>query len=69
MTSELQDKVQMSIERIKAFEPKEGYFLAYSGGKDDSKGFWKDAESVMKWWTGGFEKVIKGQMTIDDYLE
>jgi len=28
------DKVQRSIERIKAFEPKEGYWLAFSGGKD-----------------------------------
>lgn len=28
------DKVQRSIERIKAFEPPEGYFLGFSGGKD-----------------------------------
>ena len=28
------DKVQKSIERLKAFEPPEGYFLAFSGGKD-----------------------------------
>jgi phosphoadenosine phosphosulfate reductase len=28
------DKVEVSIERFKAFEPKEGYFLAFSGGKD-----------------------------------
>lgn len=28
------DKVQIAIERIKAFEPPEGYFLAFSGGKD-----------------------------------
>lgn len=28
------DKVQKSIDRLKAFEPKEGYFLAFSGGKD-----------------------------------
>ena len=26
--------VQTSIERLKAFEPKEGYYLAFSGGKD-----------------------------------
>ena len=32
--SELQDKVRMSIERLKAFEPPEGYYLAFSGGKD-----------------------------------
>lgn len=28
------DKVQIAIERFKAFEPEEGYFLAFSGGKD-----------------------------------
>jgi len=28
------DKVQMAIERIKMFEPPEGYYLAFSGGKD-----------------------------------
>ena len=28
------DMVEVSIERLKAFEPKEGYYLALSGGKD-----------------------------------
>jgi phosphoadenosine phosphosulfate reductase len=28
------DKVQKSIERLKMFEPAEGYYLAFSGGKD-----------------------------------
>ena len=28
------DKVQKAIDRLKAFEPPEGYFLAFSGGKD-----------------------------------
>lgn len=28
------DKVAMAIERMKAFEPEDGYYLAYSGGKD-----------------------------------
>lgn len=34
--SELGEKVKTSIERLKAFEPKngEGYYLAFSGGKD-----------------------------------
>lgn len=32
--SQLQEKVNKSIERLKAFEPPEGYFLAFSGGKD-----------------------------------
>ena len=32
--SDLQEKVNMSIERLKAFEPEEGYYLAFSGGKD-----------------------------------
>lgn len=26
--------LEATIERIKAFEPPEGYFLAFSGGKD-----------------------------------
>ena len=30
----LSDKVKKSLERIKAFEPSEGYYLAFSGGKD-----------------------------------
>jgi len=28
------DKVKLAIKRIKDFEPKEGYYLAFSGGKD-----------------------------------
>lgn len=28
------DKVQRSINRLRAFEPEEGYYLAFSGGKD-----------------------------------
>ena len=28
------DKVQRSIERLRLFEPEDGYFLAFSGGKD-----------------------------------
>lgn len=32
--SELGEKVQASIQRMKAFEPPEGYLLAFSGGKD-----------------------------------
>lgn len=32
--SELHEKVKKSIERLKAFEPPEGYYLAFSGGKD-----------------------------------
>lgn len=30
----LDDKVQRAIERLRAFEPPEGYYLAFSGGKD-----------------------------------
>jgi len=30
------DKVQVAIERFQTFEPPEGYFLAFSGGKDSS---------------------------------
>lgn len=32
--SELANKVQASLERLKAFAPEEGYCLAFSGGKD-----------------------------------
>lgn len=31
---EKRDKVQTAIDRLRTFEPKEGYFLAFSGGKD-----------------------------------
>lgn len=31
---EYRDKVKIAIERLKHFEPKEGYYLAFSGGKD-----------------------------------
>lgn len=34
--SELADKERKAIERLKAFEPPEGYYLADSGGKDSS---------------------------------
>lgn len=30
----IRDKVQMAIDRIQAFEPPEGYYVAFSGGKD-----------------------------------
>ena len=30
----IQDKVQIAIERLRQFEPPEGYYLAFSGGKD-----------------------------------
>lgn len=30
------DKVQVAIDRLRAFEPKEGYYLCFSGGKDSS---------------------------------
>lgn len=32
--SELREKERKAIERLKAFEPPEGYYLAFSGGKD-----------------------------------
>lgn len=30
----LSDKIAMSIKRLRQFEPPEGYYLAFSGGKD-----------------------------------
>ena len=32
--SDLREKVNKSIKRLKTFEPEEGYYLAFSGGKD-----------------------------------
>lgn len=32
--TELSEKVNKSLERLKSFEPEEGYYLAFSGGKD-----------------------------------
>ena len=29
-----QDKVQVAIQRLRTFEPTEGYYVAFSGGKD-----------------------------------
>lgn len=34
MNDSLREKERTAIERLKAFEPADGYFLAYSGGKD-----------------------------------
>lgn len=34
MSSELSKKVEMSMQRIKTFQRDEGYYLAFSGGKD-----------------------------------
>ena len=36
MTEDLKQKIDMAIERLKAFEPKDGsgYYMAFSGGKD-----------------------------------
>lgn len=34
MDGEIRDKVEIAIGRLKAFEPEEGYYLAFSGGKD-----------------------------------
>lgn len=31
------DKVKMALDRIRAFVPDEGYFVAFSGGKDSSQ--------------------------------
>ena len=32
----VRDKVQMAIDMLREFEPEEGYYLAYSGGKDST---------------------------------
>jgi len=33
-TNKIKTKVEMAIDRLKTFEPKGGYYLAFSGGKD-----------------------------------
>lgn len=40
-----------------------------AAGKDDSTGFWKDADAVMYWWIGGYKDVINGQVSVYDVLE
>lgn len=40
------DKVQTAIDRLKAFEPREGYYLAFSGGKDSQWQYLPDLPSV-----------------------
>ena len=34
LNGDLIDKVQIAINRLKNFEPPDGYFVAFSGGKD-----------------------------------
>ena len=34
LDGETVDRVSVAIERIKSFAPKEGYYVAFSGGKD-----------------------------------
>ena len=51
------DKVEVAIERFQTFEPPEGYFLAFSGGKDssvikalaDMSGVKYDAKPITMW--------------------
>ena len=31
---QVKGKVEIAIQRLKAFEPEEGYYVAFSGGKD-----------------------------------
>lgn len=34
MPLDISQKIETSIKRLRSFEPPEGYFLAFSGGKD-----------------------------------
>lgn len=34
LDGQVKDKVEIAIQRLRAFEPPEGYYLAFSGGKD-----------------------------------
>ena len=54
------DKVQIAIDRLRTFGPPEGYFLAFSGGKDSQAvyhlcreaGVKFDAHYSLKWHCG-----------------
>lgn len=71
--SELLTKEAKSIERLKAFEPPEGYYLAFSGGKDSERKLkerptaWQTAEEVMQWWLES--DVLPGQYNLFELEE
>lgn len=44
------DKVETAMERLKCFEPPEGYYLAFSGGKDSFKGVQTNACKLQGTW-------------------
>jgi phosphoadenosine phosphosulfate reductase len=44
----VRDKVAISIDRLRAFEPEEGYYLAFSGGKDSQCIYHLAVESGVK---------------------
>lgn len=44
------DKVQIAMERLRAFEPNEGYYVAFSGGKDSQVIYHLCKEAGVKMW-------------------
>ena len=40
MTSDgqIKDKVEIAVQRLRSFEPPDGYYVAFSGGKDSQWG-------------------------------
>ena len=37
-------------------------------GLNDATGFWKDPESLMRWWVGDYKDVAQGQISIEDLM-
>lgn len=59
------DRVQTAIDRIRAFCPPEGYYLAFSGGKDSVCIKALADMAVMRWWLNkASKKQIDGQTSI-----
>jgi len=44
----IQDKVQIAIDRLRGFEPPEGYCFEDSGGKDSTDATYKSADPCQK---------------------
>ena len=57
--SNLTGKEKKAIERLKAFEPEDGYYLAYSGGKDS------DCIKILAWLAGVKFEAVHNLTTVD----
>ena len=55
--------IDRAIERLRAFEPEEGYYLAYSGGKIANRNF-ESAEEYWQWWLSRDGKYGQNEMPL-----